>query len=150
MFEGIMIGICLMSLCTLFGAIASNDGKDGLAFVLFGPGVWLYALLDNVIPDIVHWWRYRNLRSLVMCPDGEIRHIEPKKVNVLLALDSGYNFVEFDDLNVDAELWRQEHRYHDHGRLCGNVRYVPKVVWSKYQPISKETYRALLVFRPNV
>ena len=130
-----IIGVLFMSLCASIGALLLDKGYD-FAFLLMGPIAWIILIVALIYNILSHYLRYHNVRSLLVCPDGEIRYIKHELVDVMRNCnDRDYEFPNFKEhAEWDTDEW--DKRFVCLGR--GNMRYVPKKIWNEYDPISKE------------
>ena len=131
-----ILGILIMSTIATVGfIIAYNKDSDYMA-LLMGPVAWFLLLIVYIYEKITYYNKYHDVRSLLICPDGEIRYINNKLADILIECeDREYHFPEFSKHpEWDANDWKKDFIW------CGigNMRYSPKKVWSQYEPISKE------------
>lgn len=131
-----ILGILIMSTISTIGFIIFCDKNEDYMVLLMGPVAWVLILVVWACDKITYYIKYYNVRSLLVCPDGEIRYVNDKLADVLIECeDREYNFPEFSkhpEWNVND--WKKDFVW------CGigNMRYSPKKVWSQYEPISKE------------
>ena len=124
-----ILGILIMSTIATVGFIIFCDKNEDYMVLLMGPVAW-------ACDKITYYIKYYNVRTLLVCPDGEIRYVNDKLADVLIECeDREYHFPEFSkhpEWNVND--WKKDFVW------CGigNMRYTPKKVWSQYEPISKE------------
>lgn len=130
-----ILGILLMSLFATIGVYLIDDGYT-FAPLLMGPIAWTVCIFILLYDKITHYLKYRNVRSLLICPDGKIRYIKDQLADTMRECeDRKYDFptfVEYPEWNVND--WNKDFVFLD----IGNVRYAPKKVWKQYEPISKE------------
>lgn len=131
-----ILGILIMSTIATVGfIIAYNKDSDYMA-LLMGPVAWFLLLIVYIYEKITYYNKYHDVRSLLICPDGEIRYVNDKLADILIECeDREHHFPEFSkhpEWNVND--WKKDFVW------CGigNMRYSPKKVWSQYEPISKE------------
>ena len=130
-----ILGFFFMSALATIGAILLDNSHDyGIFFM--GPVMWLVILLILLDRKITHYLEYHNVRSLVVCPDGQIRYIKNQLADTMRECkDRVYELPSFNDHpEWDVNDWDKKFVW------CGigNVRYAPKKVWKQYEPISKE------------
>lgn len=131
-----ILGILIMSTISTIGFIIFCDKNEDYMVLLMGPVAWVLILVVWACDKITYYIKYYNMRSLLVCPDGEIRYVNDKLADVLIECeDREYHFPEFSkhpEWNVND--WKKDFVW------CGigNMRYAPKKVWSQYEPISKE------------
>ena len=138
-----IFGLLTMSLISTIGLLLQDKRGylfgEGIEYCIIGGPIWaVIYLFDLLIKFILDSHRKRNVKSLVICPDNQIRYVDFKNANYLIYNLDGYKFPKFVDLNEDENLWGKNDRFSFAGEHGGNVRYCPKEVWKKYQPISKE------------
>ena len=134
-----ILGSLLMSLFSFFAILAFDNESDKLGVILSGPIAWIVVLLFFFLTKLKKYFKFHNVRSLLICPDGVIRYINDRKADIMLScIDREYTFPDFyDNPEWDANDWAKDFRpFHDYG----NVRYAPKKVWSKYEKISEQEY----------
>lgn len=130
-----ILGILIMSTIATVGfIIAYNKDSDYMA-LLMGPVAWFLLLIVYIYEKITYYNKYHDVRSLLICPDGEIRYVNNKLADTMLeCTDMTYNFPQFKDHpEWDVNDWKKE--------FTCNMRYTPKKVWSQYEPISKEAIK---------
>ena len=131
-----ILGILTMSTIATIGFIIFCDKNEDYMVLLMGPVAWVLILVVWACDKITYYIKYYNMRSLLVCPDGEIRYVNDKLADVLIECeDREYNFPKFKDHpEWDVNDWKKDFVW------CGigNMRYAPKKVWSQYEPISKE------------
>lgn len=134
-----ILGILLMSLFSFLAILAFDNELGKLGLALSGPISWVVVLLLFCLSKVKDYLKFHNVRSLLICPDGEIRYIKDRKADTMCnCIDKKYSFPDFyDNPEWDANDWAKDFRpFHDYG----NVRYAPKKVWSKYEKISEQEY----------
>jgi len=136
-------GFLLMSVFSTISILLFDKNSDSILGVIFsGPVSWLLAFIAFIYREINHWIIYHDVRALLICPDGKIRYIKPNKVETMRdCADREYEFPDWKDFN-GKEKWNISDwkiRWQDIG-YTANVRYSPKKVWKKYEPISKEEF----------
>lgn len=124
-----ILGILIMSTISTIGIIVCNNKNEDYGVLFMGPTAW-------VCDKITYYIKYYNVRTLLVCPDGEIRYVDDRLADILTECeDREYHFPEFSKHpEWDANDWKKDFVW------CGigNMRYSPKKVWSQYEPISKE------------
>ena len=139
---GIFFGMCIMSVFAVAAVMLADDGHEKLAVVFCGPAAWLLVGYKKSIEGVKNSIKHRKFRSLLCCPDGQIRHIDLRKVDAMLACeDREYEFVKFSDLNAEITSWPKEYRTTLVDQTVGSMRYRPRAVWEKYEAISDEEYK---------
>lgn len=138
-----IFGVFIMSLISTIGLlIQDNRGRilgDEIDYCIIGGPIWIVIFLVFMLIKIIYEkYRKINIKSLVICPDNEIRYVDFSNANCLVYNVEGYEFPKFKDLNEDENLWGKNDRFSFAGEHGGNVRYCPKKVWKKYEPISKD------------
>lgn len=131
-----ILGILIMSTIATIGFVIFCDKNEDYITFFMGPVAWVLILVVWACDKITYYIKYYNVRTLLVCPDGEIRYVNDKLANVLIECeDREYNFPKFKDHpEWDVNDWKKDFVW------CGigNMRYTPKKVWSQYEPISKE------------
>lgn len=131
-----ILGILIMSTISTIGFIIFCDKNEDYMVLLMGPTAWVLILVVWACDKITYYIKYYNVRTLLVCPDGEIRYVDDRLADILTECeDREYHFPEFSkhpEWNVND--WKKDFVW------CGigNMRYSPKKVWSQYEPISKE------------
>ena len=139
MIEGMILGVCAMSMFSMLAVVCSDSGKDKLAMVFCGPACWLWVGVLKIVAASREAIKGNKYKSLLVCPDGEIRCINSRKTEIMLeCADKEYKFADFAKLNVKANRWPKEYRITLGNQSVGSMRYTPKSVWKKYEEISKE------------
>lgn len=94
-----------------------------------------------VIRKIKSFFENYNLRSVMVCPDGELRYCKTKESRYLEGMGE-YKFPRHTEEikeKFPCSLWKAN-RYAK--RFCcdnvGSFRYAPKTVWGNFMPIDKE------------
>ena len=131
-----ILGILIMSTIATIGFIIFYDKNEDYITFFMGPVAWVLILVVWACDKITYYIKYYNVRTLLVCPDGEIRYIDDRLADILTECeDREYHFPEFSkhpEWNVND--WEKDFVW-----CCiGNMRYSPKKVWSQYEPISKE------------
>lgn len=135
MWEGLIIGIFFMSMLATIGVLLFDEGYD-FAYFFMGPVAWVVFLVSLLYKKIVHHLEYHNVRSLLVCPDVQIRYIKDQLADTMRECkDRDYEFPNFNDHpEWDVNDWDKKFVWLN----IGNLRYAPKKVWKQYEPISKE------------
>lgn len=133
-----ILGILLMSLFSFLAILAFDNELGKLGLALSGPISWVVVLLLFCLSKVKDYLKFHNVRSLLICPDGEIRYINDRKADTMCnCIDKKYSFPDFyDHPEWDAKDWNNCFIF----IKCGNVRYAPKKVWKQYEPINKQDY----------
>ena len=143
-----ILGILLMSLFSFFAVLSFDNESDKLGMILSGPITWALVSCFFFLTKTRDYFKFCNVRSLLVCPDGKIRYINDKKADTMReCIDKEYTYPDFynyPEWNVND--WAKHFRpYHD----CGNVRYAPKKVWTQYEQISNQEYKYAKEHRTN-
>lgn len=134
-----ILGFLLMSLFSFFAVLAFDNESDKLGMILSGPITWALVSCFFFLTKTRDYFKFCNVRSLLVCPDGQIRYINDKKADTMVGcIDKEYRFPDFrQHPEWDVNDWAKHFRsFRDHG----NVRYAPKKVWSQYEKISRQEY----------
>ena len=133
-----ILGIIVMSAVTTLGmAIEDKTGKDIRLFTT-GPIMWVMGLAYAINFYIIESIKDSRTKSLIQCPDGKIRYCNRNKTDYIRQVE-GYSFPKFKDVGYPVNLWADKHRR----RLEANVRYTPKKVWKRFEPIDKKFLKSL-------
>lgn len=134
-----ILGFLLMSVFSFIGLLLFDNNKEDIGIIFSGPVSWIVVLVCWIDSKLRRYLKFRNVRSLLVCPDGWIKYIDDKKADTMRGcVDRKYDFPDFDNHpEWDANDWAK----HFVNFRCGNVRYAPKKVWSQYEKISKEEYK---------
>lgn len=135
-----ILGFLLMSFFAFLAVAAFDNDKTTRGVIFSGPFSWVVFLVIFINNKLRRYLKFRNVRSLLVCPDGWIRYIDSKKADTMRGcVDRKYDFPRFNKHpEWDVNDWAKHFRpLHD----CGNVRYAPKKVWSQYPPIGREEYK---------
>jgi len=128
-----------MSLFSFFAVLAFDNESEKLGMILSGPITWVVVLFLSCLRKTRDYFKFRNVRSLLVCPNGELRYINDKKADVMReCADRKYEFPNFNthpEWNVKD--WNKCFTFFG----CGNMRYSPKKVWTQYEKISNQDYK---------
>lgn len=129
-----ILGILLSSLFSTVCLLIYDSNEKQIWEILSG-GIftWFICSLGKLIYTIKESMKYHNLKSLLKCPDGEIRYINFKHVDDFIMSHKGYDFVNYGIDLLDKypkTLWNIK-GLGDYP----NVRYSPKTVWKDFNPI---------------
>lgn len=151
-----LFGIIVMSGFASLSILALDSYKEKLAIALAGPVTWFIILINILTKHIFHFIKFYNIRSLLVCPDGKIRYVSDKKADLLREFynptDSGpcYDYPNWDELyqqeQWNVKCWNKEFIAFS---TVGNLRYCPKSVWSKYEPVSIEDIKIAILNRKS-
>lgn len=134
-----VLGFLLMSLFSFIGLLLFDNNKEDIGVIFSGPVSWIVVLICWIDRKLRRYFKFRSVRSLLVCPDGWIRYIDNKKADIMCGCaDKKYRFPDFEQHpEWDVNEWAKHFRLL---RDCGNVRYAPKKVWSMYEKISRQEY----------
>jgi hypothetical protein len=134
MMQYFILGILLSSLFSTICLLIYDSHEKQIWEILSG-GIftWLICVFGKVIYFLNNFIKYYNLKSLLKCPDGEIRYIDFKRVDNYRSSHTEYDFAEYSMDLMDKypkTLWTIK-GFRDYP----NVRYSPKIVWKDFNPI---------------
>ena len=134
-----ILGFLFMSFFSTVAMLAFDNQLEKVATVFAGPVFWLVLLFNFTIIKVKNYLKFQNVRSLLICPDGQIRYINDKKADTMReCADKKYDFPDFNthpEWNVKD--WNKWFAFFD----CGNMRYTPKKIWTQYEQISNQEYK---------
>lgn len=143
MIGGIIIGIFLMSFFTLCSIISIKSNNEKLAVIFGGPIVWITILIGGPMSGSTIN-ESKKFHSLLLCPDGKVRHIANTRADVMVSCDKDYHLAKFETLGESPKDWKKRHRLKVDGVIIGDVRYAPQKVWVSYDPIPAKEYKYAL------
>lgn len=134
-----ILGFLLMSFFAFLALAAFDNDKTTRGVILSGPFSWVVFLVIFINNKLRRYLKFRNVRSLLVCPDGDIRYINDKKADTMReCADKKYDFPDFNthpEWNVKD--WNKWFAFFG----CGNMRYTPKKIWTQYEQISNQEYK---------
>ena len=91
-----ILGILIMSTIATIGFIIFYDKNEDYITFFMGPTAWVLILIVWACDKITYYIKYYNVRTLLVCPDGEIRYVNDKLADILTECeDREYHFPEF-------------------------------------------------------
>lgn len=132
---GLLVGIIVMSAFSVYALAMFDEGKEVWACFLAGPIMWIMASICGVYKFAYSAIKNRSCKSLVVCPDNQIRYIDSSDVDDLFENKGGYSFASFDKY-AEQEGWNIRD-WHEDNIVCGagSARYAPKKVWKRYEKL---------------
>lgn len=132
---GLLVGIIIMSASSAYALIELDNQKEGWACFFAGPVVWVGLLISEGCDLLRSGIRRHSCKSLVVCPDNQIRYIDSSDVDDLFENKRGYSFASFDKY-AEREGWNIN-EWHKDNIVCGagSARYAPKKVWKRYEKL---------------
>lgn len=136
--KGFILGIIIMSIFTLISIIMIDNGKENIALIFAGSAMWIWLLIIQIAKKLKKTIKGSKYKSLIICPDGQIRYRSCFNTDEFIETHDGYSFAHFSEYSLN-ENWKIEDW--DSKYICcgiGNVRYAPRVVWKRYERIKGE------------
>lgn len=94
---GLLVGIIIMSAFSVYALAIFDDGKEEWAYFFAGPIMWIMAAIWGIYKFGHFVIKRRSYKSLVVCPDKQIRYIDSSYVDDLVENKKGYSFADFNE-----------------------------------------------------
>lgn len=132
---GLLVGIIIMSASSVYALAVFDDGKEEWTYFFAVPIMWIMASFWGIYKFGHFVIKRRSCKSLVVCPDNQIRYINSSDVDNLFETKRGYSFASFDKY-AEREGWNISDWCEDNV-VCGvgSARYAPKKVWKRYEKL---------------
>lgn len=138
-----LLGMLVMSIVATIGLIIENKTDGRVTALCLGPAMWAYLFTSTLYYRIQIWFRFLNVRSILLDEDGYPWAVPHYAVEA-------YRTIGWDFPPLKSQLYKTCCERADewnprfvHSNVP-NTRYAPKSVWKDFPQVSKKEAKKIM------